>query len=185
MRRVVLFILLAVLSTGVVAQTRAERKAARKAKKEAKFKDDQKRIDTLMQMVESKQFVLEATTLYDKRGAVFQIGNTLNFVRFDVDESTIQLAFNHIVGWNGVGGITLDGKIGKMEIKRSKKHASFTINATVVNKGRGGLVTMIFSVSPNSRARVDMSGSFGSRLSFEGYLVPLSESNVYKGMTNY
>lgn len=180
-----MIIMILVIGIGVFAQSGGERKAARKANKEAKLKEDKEKTDALIQLVETRQFVLEAQSLYGKQGAVFQLGNNLNFVMFNNEESTIQLAFNHLIGWNGVGGVTTDGRISDFKIKKNNKGTSFTINATVMNKGRSGLVTMIFRVSSGGKARVDMSGNFGSRLSFDGNIVPLSESRVFKGMTRF
>ena len=73
----------------------------------------------------------------------------------------------------------IDGKITKMEIKTKKNGVGFNIDAAVLNKG-GGLVTMLFSVSSVGSARVDMSGSFGERISFQGNIVGLNKSTVYK-----
>ena len=67
-----------------------------------------------------------------------------------------------------------------MEIKGKDDQATFSINVAVHNKGTGP-VTMIFRVTSDGNARVDMSGSFGERLSFQGRIVSLSETSVYKG----
>ncbi|MCF6360589.1 MAG: DUF4251 domain-containing protein [Cyclobacteriaceae bacterium] len=135
-------------------------------------------------MVATQAFVLEANTLYTRQGDSFVLNPTINFVGFDGKNSTIQLSFNQLVGWNGVGGVTLDGTIAKMEIVDNKKGLGFTINVTV-RQNSGGSVTMIFRVSPNGNARVDMSGSYGERLTYQGNIVSLDETRVYKGSSIY
>ena len=71
-----------------------------------------------------------------------------------------------------------------MEVKQKEGSPTFSVDARVHNKG-GGLVTMIFRISSNGSARVDMSGSFGDRLSFQGNIVPLTNTAVYKGTPTF
>jgi hypothetical protein len=168
------------LGGSTIAQTKEEKKAAKKAKKEAKIEQNKANTAMLISIVENKKFVLEANTLYDRTGQTYILSSHLNFVGFDGVNSTIQLAFNQLIGWNGVGGVTIDGRITKMEIKTNKDGLGFNVIASVQNKG-GGLVTMVFTVNSSGAARVDMSGSFGERLSFQGNLISLDKTNVYKG----
>lgn len=179
------FILIALITCGAVAITQAQnsnsdRKAAKKAKKEQEEKLAIENTQKLMQLVEQRTFVLEAHTLFDRGGMSYPLSSNINFVGFDGKNSTIQLGFNNIVGWNGVGGVTLDGKIDKVDVKEGKKGKGLTANITVRPK-TGGLVTMIFRISSDGNSRVDMSGTFGERFSFQGRVVSLAETSVYKG----
>ena len=181
MKKISLLVFMIVLSFTLMAQdNKEEKKAAKKAKKEKKVEEALESSEKLKSLFEIKQFVLEANTVYDKMGASLMLDPNLNFVGCDGKNSTIQLGFNQLAGWNGVGGVTLDGEIKKMEVTGKEGVPYFTVHATVQNKG-GSVVTMIFSVSSNRTARVDMSGSFGEKLSFQGNVVPLGETTVYKG----
>ena len=167
------------------AQTsKEERKEAKAEKKVAKLKKDSIANSQLKALVMTQAFVLEANTLYARTGQSYILNSTTNFVGFDGKNSTIQLAFDQLVGWNGVGGVTLDGSITKMEILDNKKGLGFSVNVTVRQKA-GGIVTMIFRVSTDGNARVDMSGTFGEKLTYQGSIVSLAETNVYKGTTLY
>ena len=179
MKAISLVLIMIILAGSSFAQTKEDKKAAKKAKKEAKALQDKENTAALISLVESKKFVLEANTLFDRTGMSYILNSSLNFVGFDGVNSTIQLGFDQLIGWNGVGGVTIDGKITKMEIKTKKNGVGFNIDAAVLNKG-GGLVTMLFSVSSVGSARVDMSGSFGERISFQGNIVGLNKSTVYK-----
>lgn len=184
MKRFVLLLVM-LIGSGLLMEanaqsSKAERKAAKVAKKAEKFEKDSISSANLKAVVTSQAFVLEANTLFARTGQSFILNSTTNFVGFDGKNSTIQLAFDQLVGWNGVGGVTLDGTISKMEIADNKKGLGFTINISVKQK-IGGMVTMFFNVSTDGSARVDMSGSFGEKLSYQGRIVPLSESSVYKG----
>ncbi len=188
MKTKIAFILISMfLLSGISAQAqtaREKKKMEKAAKKAAQMKQDSINNQRLKELVATKAFVLEAHTLYGRSGASFQLNSTTNFVGFDGKNSTIQLAFDQLIGWNGLGGITLEGTIGSMEIKDNKNGLGFSINATVRQKG-GSVVTMIFRVSSDGNARVDMSGSFGERLSFQGIIVSLDETRVYKGTSLY
>ncbi|MCB0505242.1 MAG: DUF4251 domain-containing protein [Cyclobacteriaceae bacterium] len=190
MKRLTFFLtlILSVLFFASSAQSFNEQREAKKKekaeKKQAQQEEAQKNNERLLALVATKAFVLEANTLYDKRGQSYFLNSSINFVGFDGTNSTIQLAFNGLVGWNGIGGVTLDGTIAKMEVNENNKGLGFTINVTVRQKVRGA-VTMIFRVSSDGSARVDMSGSYGDRLSFQGNIVSLDDTRVYKGTTLY
>lgn len=190
MKRFALFFMLALSLVYIEtnAQSFKEQREAKKKekaeKKAAQLEEAKANTQKLKTLLESKKFVLEANMLYGKSGASYPLSSTTNFVGFDGENSTIQLAFDGLVGWNGIGGVTLDGSIAKMDIKENKNGVGLTINATVRQKA-GGAVTMIFRVSADGNTRVDMSGSFGQRLSFQGYIVSLADTRVYKGTTLY
>lgn len=82
------------------------------------------------------------------------------------------------------GGVTLEGRITKIDVREKEGKPNFTVNINVINN-TGALVTMIFRISSDGNARVDMSGSFGERLSYQGRIVKLTESSVYKGRTRF
>ena len=185
MSKISLVMIFLLLGFGAYAQnSKSDKKAEKQARKEAKLQQAKENTAALIAVVESKQFVLQANTLFDRYGNSLPLNSNLNFVGFDGEYSTIQLSFTGLVGWNGVGGVTIDGRITKMEIKVKDDGIGFTINAAVQNKG-GGLTTMFFRVSSDGNARVDMNGNFGERLSFQGFIVPLQESTVYKGTPRY
>jgi hypothetical protein len=99
MKKIGLVFVIMLLSVTLFAQTKAERKEAKKNKKEAKLKEEMARAEIYVGIIESKKFVLEANTLYDKTGRTFNLSSNLNFVGFDGENSTIQLTFNQLIGW--------------------------------------------------------------------------------------
>lgn len=179
-------LLVLIFSVNIVfgQESDTDRKEARKARKEEQKRIAMENSERLKAIIESKQFVLEAHTLFGKGGVTFNLSPTTNFVGIDGENSTIQLAFNNLVGWNGVGGVTLDGRVTKLEIKGKEDKPNFNVNVNVINNA-GGMVTMIFRISSDGNARVDMTGTFGERLSYQGRIVRLSESRVYKGWTRF
>jgi len=185
MRRIGLLLAFIIISSGLLAQDSNEDKDdVKKARKEQNQAQERAKIALLIGMVESKKFVLEANTLFDKSGHSYVLNSNLNFVGFDGENSTIQLSFQQLVGWKGVGRVAVDGKIKKMEIKAQDGATGFTITGTIQNKG-DEVITMIFRVNPSGVAKVDMNSNFGERFSFQGNLIALDKTNVYKATPIY
>ncbi len=179
-------LLILLLLTGMVAfaQGKVDKKADKKARKEAKMAEDRANAARLMALFESRRFVLQAERLYDKHNESFVLADNLNFIMYEEDKATIQLSFQELVGWNGLGGVTLDGEIEKMEITKNKKGVGFTANSVIKND-LGGVTNLIFSVNASGQARVTLYGSFGSRLVLEGRIVTLEDASIYKGSPRY
>jgi hypothetical protein len=162
--------------------TKEEKKAMRKAKKE---EDKRKREEALIEFekyAEMREWVVEAHTVFDKQGQSYQMDPNINFVSVNKDETTIQLSFTGLMGWNGVGGVTLEGKIGKYEYSVDGKSLNITMSAM----GSGlGVVDIFMIVSGDGNGRATVSGNWGDRITFQGRFVSLEESTVYKGTTTY
>jgi hypothetical protein len=180
----ILMIFLLLAGVGFAQDSKEDKKAAKKAKKAAQAEQNLANTAMLVALFETKAFVLEANTLYDKSKKSYVLSSNYNFIGFDGKYSTIQLSFIGLVGWNGVGGVTADGKIVKMETTVKEGKPGFTCSASVQNKG-GNFITMLFRVNADGSARVTMSGNFGEQLSFYGNIVPLAETTVYKGTTRF
>ena len=140
------------------------------------------KVELYTKIFEQKSFVLEASTVYSKKGRSFQMNSTTNFVKLEEGVGVVQLAFNHIVGWNGVGGVTLDGKVRNYKINKGDgtkmPSVQFDMNGSL------GWATVRIDVSSNgnTRATVD-AGMSGDRVSFSGILLPSNESRTYQGTT--
>jgi len=192
MKTATLFITLFIcISFGGNAQTenpdnqslsKEEKKAIRKAKKE---EDKRKREEALInyeKYAEAREWVVEAHTVFDKQGQSYQMDPSINFVAVTGEETTIQLSFTGLIGWNGVGGITLEGKIGKYEYSNDGKSVNITMSAM----GAGlGIVDIFLTVMGDGNGRVSVSGNWGDRFTFQGKFVSLAESSIYKGTTTY
>ena len=134
-------------------------------------------------ILESKSFALEANTVFSKKGRAFNMNPTLNFISLQNGEGTLQLSFNQIVGWNGVGGITLEGKVRNYSVIKGDEtkmpSVKFDMNGTT------GWSTVYITVNSVGSARATVDGAFGDRITFAGPLVPSSKSSIYKGATTY
>ncbi|MDW7692662.1 DUF4251 domain-containing protein [Flammeovirgaceae bacterium SG7u.111] len=177
-----LLVLFQLSAVAVFAQeNKEEKKLTKKEKKELKMRERLEQKEVLLAIINEGRFVIETHTVYDRYGQSYNMNPNINFVAIDKDKSTIQLAFNHLVGWNGVGGITLDGTVTKLEINEGKNNKAIQVQMRVSNRGTGWADINI-SVSNDGYARAYIRGDFGERITFSGQLVSLEESSVYKGM---
>ena len=162
--------------------SKEERKELKKAKKEEEKRKREEELKKFERYVETRAWVVEAHTVFGKRGQSYQMDPTINFVGVSGETTTIQLSFNGILGWNGVGGITMDGKIGKYEYSNDGKAVILKMSAM---GSRLGNVDIFLTISGNANGRATLSGSWGERIVFQGKFVSLDESRVYKGAPSY
>jgi hypothetical protein len=178
---------LAVLNTFAQEENSVDSKTTKKLTKQQK--NEQKKIEAeetakmVDWMVTNKKFVLEANTISNQTGERYPVSSRINFIAIDSNKITIQLAsMSGIGGYNGMGGITTDGTISKFTItKLGKKSNGYTIQVFVMTAI--GSYDIFFSVSPNSNADATIGGTWGGKLNYHGFLIPLEKSKIFKGMS--
>ncbi|MDW7692594.1 DUF4251 domain-containing protein [Flammeovirgaceae bacterium SG7u.111] len=182
MKKLTLFLVVTLLSSAALLAQENKKlsKKERKALREQKTIENKK---LKMDIINSKKFVIEAHTVYGSRGMSYQMSPTTNFVMLNEDKSVIQLSFMGIVGWNGVGGITLEGNTSRWEVIEGKPNQSITVRLRT--SGSTGSATMSLTIPAEGTVRAFISGDFGDKITFAGELVPLSESRVFQGQTTY
>ncbi len=174
-----LAIFLAVINT---SEAQEKQKLSKKEKKELKKQEQLKAKKAIVDLLHSKKWVIEAHTVYDRYNQSYQLNPTINFVGINGEDGAIQLGFDGLIGWNGVGGITLDGTVTQYEVKEGKEKASPTV--TMRFRGRGvGSATLFITINSSGQATARVSGDFGGRITFAGIIKSLEESTVYKGQS--
>lgn len=110
------------ITVGGIQAQEVEKELTREQKKEL-----QERLDSLMfaeavQAIDNKMFTLEADQVVFKYGQTAYVNANTNFVSVKDDEAVVQVAFNiPVSGPNGLGGVTVEGKVTSYEVKKSKK----------------------------------------------------------------
>lgn len=188
MKRIITLITLVLVSASTLmyAQSsseirQAERKAQREAKKAREKAENERKYAIAVRALEEGKFVLEADQLVFKRGRSAFVSSTTNFVMMDGERASVQIAANSVLaGPNGIGGITVDGSRKKMKITTDKKG---NVNCSFSVQGIGISVQVhITLTNGGNKASARISPNFNSNnLTLNGVLVPLSQSNVYKG----
>lgn len=188
MKRIITLITLVLVSASTLmyaqssSETRqAERKAQREAQKAREKTENERNYAIAVQALKEGKFVLEADQLVFKRGRSAFVSSTTNFVLMDGEHASVQIAANNaLAGPNGIGGITVDGSRKEMKITTDKKgnvNCSFSVQGI-------GISAQVYITLTNggNNASARISPNFNSNtLTLNGVLVPLSQSNVYKG----
>lgn len=188
MKRIITLITLVLVSASTLmyaqssSETRqAERKAQREAQKAREKAENERNYAIAVQALKEGKFVLEADQLVFKRGRSAFVSSTTNFVLMDGEHASVQIAANNaLAGPNGIGGITVDGSRKEMKIATDKKgnvNCSFSVQGI-------GISAQVYITLTNggNNASARISPNFNSNtLTLNGVLVPLSQSNVYKG----
>lgn len=188
MKRIITLITLVLVSASTLmyaqssSETRqAERKAQREAQKAREKAENERNYAIAVQALKEGKFVLEADQLVFKRGRSAFVSSTTNFVMMDDEHASVQIAANSaLAGPNGIGGITVDGSRKEMKITTDKKgnvNCSFSVQGI-------GISAQVYITLTNggNNASARISPNFNSNtLTLNGVLVPLSQSNVYKG----
>lgn len=170
------------LCTSELLYAQDTKKLSKKEQKEIRRKQLEEQKEAILELLKSKQWVIEAHTVYDRYSQSYQLNPTINFVGVKDEEGALQLGFNGLIGWNGVGGVTIDGQVTRYEVKETKGNDA---PAVVMRfQGRGvGFATINISVNTSGQATARISGDFGERITFTGVIKALEESVVYKGQS--
>ena len=156
------------------------KKLQKEQKKAQRAADEERMAEVTNFMVHQQQFVLEADFLSDKYGQRVSVTPTINFVLVDSLVGTVQFGSAQQIGYNGVGGITVDGRVTKYEYSMiGKKEDSYSIRLILMSS----LGTYDITLMVNSQGYTDaqIRGNWSGQLNYHGKLVPLTLSRVYKG----
>ena len=186
MKKIIILMLVLLIGTGTIMTLNAqetqlskkELRAQRRAKEAAEAK---LRYETAMNAIKEGKFVLEADKITFKRGQFVYVTSFTNFIMVNGDRATVQLAFNTMrSGPNGIGGITVDGTISDPKIKTTKR-GNLSYSFSIQGVGISAQINLTLNEGDNT-AEADVNPNFNSnRTTMSGVIVPLEESNVFKG----
>jgi Domain of unknown function (DUF4251) len=149
-----------------------QRKEAEKARTEASF-------NYLDSLVTGRKFVLEADYLQNKAGSLKRVSPSLNFVKVDEAKGVLQTGSNNRVGYNDAGGITTEGNIGNWKIYKDNKSLNLTLSFNMFTNL--GTFDVLMTVTPDDYATATITGIGSGRLSWDGHLYEIGNSQFYKG----
>lgn len=167
------------------ATRRAERKAQRDAER-AKLRAEERAEDMAsyqeaIEAMRNNQFVLEANQVIFRNGISAYVTTNTNFVLVNGSRATVQTAFNTAYpGPNGIGGVTVDGNASDIQMSMYKK-GNVTYSFDIQGIGISAQVFITMSCGSNN-ASVTINPNFNNRtLTLNGNIVPLSQSDIFKG----
>jgi hypothetical protein len=153
-----------------------EQREAKRAEMYANFQY----IDT---MLERKDFVLEADYLENQYGFKRSVPSILNFIKVDSSNVVLQTGSNTYFGFNGVGGVTTEGRLERLKIVKNFKNLSYTLEFSVMTNI--GVYDISMMINADRYARATISSMTRGTLIYDGHIVPFTNSIVYKGQNTY
>jgi len=172
---------------GVITAQYYENEPSKQDKKEARVAREQEVYLELKNAVADSAFILSAHTLFDRYGRSYILSPNTNFVLVDGDRLVVQLSFNNLVGWNGLGGITMEGKITNYKNaknKKNKKDRGINLQLFAIGSSMGN-ATINMNGNLSGQMRATLTDNFGNRITFSGNLNPLDRASYFKGSTTY
>ena len=187
MKALLTFLLASIFVLGSYAQeetqqlsSRELRKLQKEQRKAEQAAERERMAEVTSYMVDQQQFVLEADFLSDKYGQRVPVTSTINFILIDSIAGTVQFGDAQRIGYNGVGGATVDGRITKYEYtKMGKKQDSYSIQMIFMSAIGTYDITLLINAQGVGDATIR--GNWSGQLNYHGKLVPLTLSRVYKG----
>jgi len=168
------------------------KKEAKELKKEQKKaqKERQKKIDNFTdaaafsfaaKSIKEGKFVLEADQIRTQKGGVAPVSSNTNFLWVSDGEAVVQIApSNFVSGPNGVGGITVEGKISSVEINESKsENISYSYN--VQGLGISATVKIVLSKGSTTASATVYPNFNSHEITLIGRITTPQKSRVFKG----
>lgn len=196
----VLFILLALFAVQVslFAQekkmTRKEKEAAWRAERLKKRAQEERQImhnDSVQYVqainaIRNGSWALEASNVTFNNGVTRFVTESTNFVSVDDGQAVVQTAFNNtnINSPNGLGGITLEGRILDEELKMDEE-GNVYYNYNIQGADISATVSVVITAHTN-QATATVNPNFSSRqMTMSGYIYPYDSAGVIEGTSGY
>lgn len=195
MNRLFIFLFVSFFSSAILnAQSFSERRKAdrerwykekeqveslkRRRKEVSEFQIDHNASATAL---EERKFVLEADRIVFKYGQSVYVNSNTNFISLFDDEAAVQISpMNAHPGFNGLGGITLDGSTSDVKVTRDRKN-NIRLSMNIMGVAISARVDIIL-YEGSDQAYVTINPNFNSnRIELIGKIVPFEQSKVFKG----
>ena len=177
MKNKLLILFLVLISNIIYAQDKTGNKVS-KADKAAQIEMQYLATENL---IDSNAFVLTADFLSNRYGYRRIAEPTLNFIKVDSSEIVIQTGNSFGMGYNGIGGLTVSGRITRWDINKDPVRKTFTIRISISSSL--GFYDIFMNVNASGKAIATISGMRGQEVIFEGSLNHLGEFQTYQGTT--
>jgi len=133
--------------------------------------------------VDNKSFVLEADYVTFRNGNRVSVNSGTNFISVYGDDAVVQISpSTYYAGPNGVGGVTVKGKvydIKKYIDKKGRTNVSMSVSGVGINAQ-----VDIYIYPGSNRVTATVTPNFNSNsVSFEGTIVPYANSSVFEGLS--
>jgi hypothetical protein len=171
------------LSGGLFAQDKMNTRETKKEISQRKKEEKKAKIDSIYRYTDTlltgRRFVLEAQFLRNNVGARVNVISTLNFISIDSLSGVIQVGSMQRFGYNGVGGVTVQGRVINWKLEKDNKAKNFFLTTTI--QGNVDIYDINMTIDYTGYAIATLNGINTGKLIYEGNLVSLESTSVFKG----
>lgn len=156
-----------------------QRQAKRDLRRKARELSDRQAFHAAAEALKDHNWVLMANTLYGPRGGAIPVSDNTNFIQFKDNTVYVQLAFNGISGFNGLGGITVKGAPSQIK-STTDKHGNITYSFYVNGMALTAQVVVNLSGGSNYANATVYPMMNSNNLTFSGPLVPTAQAGIFR-----
>ena len=168
------------------AAWRAERLKKRALEEQREIRNDSIEYAQALLAVRNGSWALEASNVTFNNGVTRFVTPSTNFISVNNGNAVLQTAFDNtnIYSPNGLGGITLEGRVADESMKMDKDgnlYYSYSILGAQIS---ASVVVVITARSNQATATIDPNFS-SSQMTFSGYIYPYVNSGIIEGTSGY
>lgn len=171
-------------SIAISQETGLSKKEQKKLEKEQKKKEQQaldaEKVEILKNLLSTKFFVFQGSRLIGPGGQSWALSNSINFLAVNDTNVILQFGFEGLVGWNGAGGITIEGFEDNYNFDDGGDKQAMTVSSTVREKIGRSRAYYVITVRDNATADLDLTVS-GGTYRMTGRIVEPEEAGIFKG----
>ena len=194
----ILLLLISALCCEAVAQdkkmTRREREAAwraerlrkRAAEERMEIHNDSVQYMQAIAALKSGSWALEASNVSFNNGTTNFVTESTNFISVNNGTATLQTALNNsnVYSPNGLGGITLTGRVGNIEMSIDR-YGNVYYNFSIFGSEISATVSVTLSAGSN-RATATVDPNFSSlNMTMSGNIYSYNNAGIIEGITGY
>lgn len=168
------------------AAWRAERLRKRAAEERIEMHNDSVQYLQAISSLKNGSWALEASNITFNNGTTDFVTESTNFISINNGTATVQTALDNsnIYSPNGLGGITLTGRIGDEEM-RVDRYGNIYYSFNIYGNEISATVSIVISAGSN-QASATIDPNFSNRdLVMNGYIYPYSTAGIIMGSTGY
>lgn len=168
------------------AAWRAERLKKRAIEEREELHNDSIAFAQAVDALRNGSWALEASNVTFDNGVTRFVTQSTNFVSVNDGQGIVQTAFNNsnINSPNGLGGITLEGRVNSEEIQTDKE-GNIYLNYSIQGADISATVSVVITAHTN-QATATVNPNFSSRtMTMSGYIYPYNTSGIIEGTSGY
>ena len=168
------------------AAWRAERLRKRAAEERMEIHNDSVQYLQAISALKGGSWALEASNVTFNNGASNFVTESTNFVSINNGTATVQTALNNsnVYSPNGLGGITLTGRVGNEEM-RVDRYGNVYYSFGIYGSEISATVNVVLSAGSNQATATINPNFNSSNLSMNGYIYPYSNAGIIEGTSGY